>query len=112
MESKNIVMIDEKEIMPYNFYKYGGTYSGGHEGMRYMLKRTGEKPDFVFKALVWRGPYASSAVAQEEITTAEFEFSEDGRKQAIEWIRNQYASRNDYWKDAPSILNVAPIIHE
>ena len=25
-------MINEKEIMPFNFFKYGGIYTGGHNG--------------------------------------------------------------------------------
>lgn len=31
-------MMDEKEIMPYNFFKYGGVYTGEHHGMRYLIK--------------------------------------------------------------------------
>lgn len=61
-------MIDEKEILPFNFFSYGGVYSGDHNGMRYMIKRTGKKPDFTLNALVWRGPYASSAVNADDIT--------------------------------------------
>ncbi|MDO5402352.1 MAG: hypothetical protein Q4F11_02830 [Eubacteriales bacterium] len=105
-------MIDEKEIMPYNFFEYGGVYSGGHEGMRYMIKRAGQKPDFIFQALVWRGPYASAAAAPEDITAAEFEFSKQGRINAINWLKEQYGLRRDYWKEAPSILDVKPVIHE
>ena len=45
-------MIDEKEILPFNFFSYGGVYSGDHNGMRYMIKRTGKKPDFTLNALV------------------------------------------------------------
>lgn len=33
-----------------------------------MIKRTGKKPDFTLNALVWRGPYASSAVNADDIT--------------------------------------------
>ena len=80
-------MIDEKEILPFNFFSYGGVYSGDHNGMRYMIKRTGKKPDFTLNALVWRGPYASSAVNADDITKKEFEYSEEGRKAAIEWIQ-------------------------
>ena len=40
-------MIDEKQILPFNFFSYGGTYSGDHNGMRYMIKRTGKKPEFM-----------------------------------------------------------------
>ena len=39
-------MIDENQIMPLNFFSYGGIYSGQHGKMRYRMLRTGEKPDF------------------------------------------------------------------
>ena len=105
-------MINENEIMPFNFFKYGGRYSGDHEGMRYAIERTGEKPDFILTALVWRGPYASTSVAAEEITNKDFEYSENGRNEAINWIKEQYSNRLEYWNNAPSILDVKPIIHE
>ena len=81
-------MIDEKEILPFNFFSYGGVYSGDHNGMRYMIKRTGKKPDFTLNALVWRGPYASSAVNADDIT---------------KWIQKMYTDRKDEWDNAPSI---------
>ena len=97
-------MIDEKEILPFNFFSYGGVYSGDHNGMRYMIKRTGKKPDFTLNALVWRGPYASSAVNADDITKKKFEYSEEGRKAAIEWIQKMYTDRKDEWDNAhPSI---------
>ena len=61
-------MINEKEIMPFNFFKYGGIYTGGHNGMRYKIERTGEKPDYVLNVLIWQGPYASTAMKEEDIT--------------------------------------------
>ena len=55
-----MAMIDPNGIMPLNFFKYKGVYTGQHNGMRYMLKQTGEKPDLKLSACVWRGPYAVS----------------------------------------------------
>ena len=43
-----------------------------------MLKQTGEKPDLKLSACVWRGPYASCAVKEEDKTTEIFELTEDG----------------------------------
>ena len=80
-------MINEKEIMPFNFFKYGGIYTGGHNGMRYKIERTGEKPDYVLNVLIWQGPYASTAMKEEDITAKEFEYSEEGRSSAIQWIQ-------------------------
>lgn len=105
-------MIDEKEIMPFNFFKYGGVYTGGHNNMRYKIERKGEKPDFILTAQVWRGPYASCAVNEDEITLKEFEYSEEGRMQAIQWLQTIYDERIDDWKNAPSINEAAPVTHE
>ena len=84
-----MAMIDPNGIMPLNFFKYKGVYTGQHNGMRYMLKQTGEKPDLKLSACVWRGPYASCAVMEEDKTTDIFELTEDGRLAAVEWIRQQ-----------------------
>ena len=80
-----MAMIDPNGIMPLNFFKYKG---------------------------VWRGPYASCAVKEEDKTTEIFELTEDGRLAAVEWIRQQYESRLDYWEAAPSIKDAVPIVHE
>ncbi len=105
-------MIDENEIMPFNFVKYGGVYTGGHNGMRYMIRRTGDKPDFVIEAIVWQGPYAYPAMTKEQLTSEQFDYSPDGRLKAIEWLKEQYETRIDEWNQAPSVLDVKPIIHE
>lgn len=41
-------MIDASQIMPLNFFMYKGVYSGEHHGMRYRIKKAGEKPDEMF----------------------------------------------------------------
>ena len=69
-------MINEKEIMPFNFFKYGGIYTGGHNGMRYKIERTGEKPDYVLNVLIWQGPYASTAMKEEDITARNLNIQE------------------------------------
>jgi len=99
-------MINEKEIMPFNFFKYGGIYTGGHNGMRYKIERTGEKPDYVLNVLIWQGPYASTAMKEEDITAKEFEYSEEGRSSAIQWIQDMYDTNIDRWENAPSINQV------
>lgn len=97
-------MIDEKEIMPFNFFKYGGVYSGEHQGMRYVIKRAGEKPSFILTAAVWQGPYCYAATPAGKLTQEEFSYDEDGRSKAIEWLKEQYKTRLDEWENAPSVL--------
>ena len=98
-------MLDEKEILPFNFFTYGGVYSGEHNGMRYLIKREGDKPDFILTATVWRGPYCYSAVSDEDKTRSEFEYSEAGRTTAIEWLNKQYSDRKEEWDNRPAILD-------
>ena len=82
-------MIDAEQILPFNFFRYGGTYTGEHGSMRYKIARTGEKPDFQLQASVWEGPNASDKVPAEAITKESFEYSENGRIAAIEWLRSK-----------------------
>ena len=99
-------MINEKEIMPFNFFKYGSIYNGGHNSMRYKIERTGEKPDYVLNVLIWQSPYASTAMKEEDITAKKFEYSEEGRSSAIQWIQDMYDTNIDRWENAPSINQV------
>ena len=74
--------------------------------MRYKIERTGEKPDYVLNVLIWQGPYASTAMKEEDITSKEFEYSEEGRSSAIQWIQDMYDTNIDRWENAPSINQV------
>ena len=99
-------MINEKEIMPFNFFKYGGIYTGGHKGMRYKIERTCETPDYVLNELIWQRPYNTKSMKEEDITAKEFEYSEEGRSSAIQWIQDMYDTNIDRWENAPSINQV------
>ena len=99
-------MIDESEILPFNFLSYGGTYTGENNGMRYRIKREGEKPEFILTAWVWLGPLASDSIPDEKKMKQEFEYSEQGRIQAIEWLKKQYNTRIEEWDNAPLINNI------
>ena len=74
--------------------------------VRYKIERTGEKPDYVLNVLIWQGPYASTAMKEEDITAKEFEYSEEGRSSAIQWIQDMYDTNIDRWENAPSINQV------
>ena len=93
-------MIDEKEILPFNFFVYGGVYSGQHHGMRYIIRREGDKPEYILSVYVWQGKYCYSAVNEADRTT-----SEHGRIDAIEWIKKEYDERREEWDNEPAILD-------
>lgn len=98
-------MLDKEKMMPFNFLSYGGVITGQQKGMRYRLKRVGEKPDFKLCATVWPGPFGFDATPAEKKTDEEFPYSPDGREASIDWMRRQYEERRDEWDNIPSILD-------
>ena len=98
-------MIDEKKILSFTFLTYGGEYSADHFGMRYVIKRTGEKPDFILLAAVWPEPYCFDKTPDETKITKEFEYSSEGRKEAINWIKEMYDMKRDMWDNAPRLVS-------
>ncbi len=98
--------ISLKDMLPYAFFTYGGKYSGTYGKMRYMIKREGEKPDFILCAYVWRGPLAFEYVQDEEKSKETFSDNEEGKLAAIEWINKEYNDRVEEWNQAKAIIDV------
>ena len=97
-------MLDDHSILSLNFLSYGGIQTGDHHGMRYRMIRTGEKPDFQITAWVWPEPYCFEVTPEEKKTEAVFPFTEEGRIQAIDWMKEQYDSRREEWDNTTFIL--------
>jgi hypothetical protein len=100
-------MLTYEEVLNLNYYKKT-TYTGWMEGMRFLIKReqptvtdpeTGEeKPgDAVFHVWLWPGPYIYELTPGERKYTAQFPFSEDGKRQAVDWINEQFEAHRDEW---------------
>ena len=107
-------MIDASQIMPLNFFMYKGVYSGEHHGMRYRIKKAGEKPDEVLEAYVWQKPYSFAATPKEEIISDTFPLSEEGRLQLVDWLKQMYEKDDgrvlpQYWKHPLTSMQFIPI---
>lgn len=96
-------MLDEEKLLPLNFLSYGGIQTGDHKGMRYRMLRVGEKPDFQIEACVWPEPYCYDVTPEEEKQRAQFPFTEEGRKEAIGWMRARYEEERERWDQAPRL---------
>jgi len=88
-------MFTEKDVLSFEFFKYGGVFSGSfdHMEVRYRITRIGEKPDFSLKAWIWKGPDAYdivSASAPDSVLEETFPYSEEGRVSAAGWISEKY----------------------
>ena len=79
----------EKPII-FNYYNYGVPYYGSYHGMRFMIAKNGEKPDFLLLVVTWPEPLCFDATKEEDKVREEFSFSEEGYKQAIEWLNKQH----------------------
>lgn len=90
-------MIKYTDVMPISFLKmesFTGS-SGGFSGLRYKLEKkdivineeTGEKKVYL-TAHAWKGPYAYDKIKEEDMTTKHYEFSEEGRCAAIDWLNS------------------------
>jgi len=82
-------MIDLKGIMGIPLLKKS-RFTGSDGKLRYVLeKRSSEEEGDRLAAVCWHGELCSAATPDEEKTTEYFPFSEEGLKQAQEWLNQQ-----------------------
>lgn len=81
-------MIQLKGVMGIPLLKKS-KFSGSEGKLRYILRKySGEDGEFL-EAVCWHGEFCSDATPEEEKSTKHFPFSEDGLKQAQEWLNQQ-----------------------
>lgn len=68
-------------------------YTGSMQGMRYMLRKEGEK----LEVTIWPEPFSYQATKQELKQSNEFEFSNEGKEQALDWVNKQYEQQKELW---------------
>lgn len=72
------------------------SFSGSHCGMRYTIKK-GEEGINVY---VYSEPWAFEITPDEERLIKEFAFSDDGVKEAVEWLEQIYVNNRKFWDNA------------
>lgn len=90
-------MITYDEVLNMNYYKKT-SYTGWTEGMRFLIRRVEQEgSDPVFQAYVWPGPYIFDLAEDEKKFEATFPFTEEGRKQVVDWLNRQLTEKADLW---------------
>lgn len=96
-------MLTYEEVLNMNYYKKT-SYTGWMGGMRFLIKREepqiaeGEEPAApIFHVWVWPGPYIFDLTPAEQKYTATFPFTEEGKKQSVDWINQQYEEHAADW---------------
>lgn len=89
-------MITTEDILNMNFYKKE-KFTGSYLGMRYLIKKDSKDDADIFQVCIWPGPYNFDSTADDRKTFADFPFTEDGKQQAVDWMNEQWKSREDEW---------------
>lgn len=89
-------MVDIKDILSFNYYTYKQPFTGSDSGKRYRIARfekeipseEGKEPakELVFQAALWKDFLSFENTPKDEMLIREFEFSEEGLKEVVEWI--------------------------
>ena len=91
-------MIDYSDVLSLQ-YLTGQVFTGSCSGMRYRIWSEADQEDVKEKtaenahleAAVWPEPLAYSVYGPENTERRSFEFSEDGRRAAIDWLNEMHS---------------------
>ena len=90
-------MLTYDDALNLNYYKKT-TFTGWMGGMRFLIKReTSEDADAIFHVWIWPGPYIFDMTDDSLKRENTFPFSEEGKKQAVDWINTEYEANIKYW---------------
>lgn len=90
-------MISYDEVLNMNYYKKT-SFDGWTGGMRFRICRetAGDETAF-FHAWVWPGPYIFDLTDDALKSDQTFPFTEEGRRQAVDWLNEQYETNPERW---------------
>ena len=90
-------MLTYDEVLNLNYYKKT-SYTGWMKPLRFLIKM--EKPEeseAIFHAWVWPGPYIFDLTDDSLKLDKTASFSEDGKREIVDWINEQYDLHKDEW---------------
>lgn len=83
-------MIDLSGMVSVAFLKKS-VFTGGYQGMRYLLgRKETEDGGVMLEAVIWPEPFNYEHTAEERKQRAVFPFDGDGLKKAVEWLNRQH----------------------
>ena len=91
-------MIDSSKIS-LNFIKKL-EYTGGYQGMRYMLRKESRDEDTVLTAYAWPEPFCFEKTDPDKKTIRDFVYTEEGLDEAYDWLCQIYEERSGEWSEA------------
>ncbi|WP_310603530.1 hypothetical protein [Anaerosporobacter sp.] len=95
-------MIDRDSFVNINLLKKE-MFTGSLNGMRYRLKKEvteGENSTTSLLVTIWPQPYNFASTEDTLKTNKEFGFSQEGVKEAADWLNQSYEEKKEYWNEA------------
>lgn len=105
--------ITEEKTFQLTYYDYGQPYYGTYLGMRYRIARDPlknvygkskeEKEEGRLVVKIWPEPYGYEFVKEEDVISANFPYTKEGKTEAIAWLNEQYQQQKSRWTKLYSI---------
>ncbi len=92
-------MIERNDILSIPYLKKT-TFSGSYQGMRFLMKMDKGEEKNTLVATCWEEPYSYDAVRDEDKISEVFEFSEEGIRQAVDWLNENWKQREEIFREA------------
>lgn len=92
-------MISRDDILSMEYLKKS-EFTGCHQGMRYRLEGIASGEGKTLQATVWPEPFSYFKTPEEQKTRAEFEFSDEGVGEAVEWMNSRLSEDQEKWERA------------
>lgn len=90
-------MISRDDILSMEYLKKS-EFTGCHQGMRYRLEGVSSGDGRKLQVTVWPEPFNFFKTPEEQKTRAEFEFSEEGVVEAVEWMNSRLTGDRKKWE--------------
>ena len=90
-------MLTYDEVLNLNFYKLSA-YTGWIHPLRFriQMEKTNDE-ESIFRVWIWPAPYIFDFVENDKKITYTAPFTQDGKKQIVDWINTQYENYKDIW---------------
>lgn len=91
--------IKREDVFVFNYFNYGEAFHGSYKGMRYriarepLVKSRNAEGEGQLRVYSWPEPFAFDKTPEEQLVFKDFEFSEEGVCQAIEYL-------NGLWEES------------
>lgn len=90
-------MIERVQLFPINFYKKSN-FSGSDGKMNFRLGKAeieeGEEKKTILQGTIWEGPFCYEVTPKEKMETKNFDYSDDGICQAMDWFNEKSSEFN------------------